>query len=112
MKNMNGSPLGPSSSHGAVTPSLNEQTNGNRLPLTYRSLTCDTDSSNIEVVCEIVPPSAPTTKVAPSETRRFSTPRNNIAVIVPRGYKLRDEFVCPITRELIVDPVIAADGHT
>lgn len=25
---------------------------------------------------------------------------------------LRDEFVCPITRELMRDPVIAADGHT
>ena len=25
---------------------------------------------------------------------------------------LRDEFACPITYELIHDPVIAADGHT
>ena len=25
---------------------------------------------------------------------------------------LRDEFVCPITQELMFDPVIAADGHT
>lgn len=45
-----------------------------------------------------------------------SSPRNhgedNIAMIVPRGCKIRDEFVCPITRELITDPVIAADGHT
>jgi len=37
---------------------------------------------------------------------------NNVAIIVPRGCKIRDEFVCPITRELITDPVIAADGHT
>jgi len=36
----------------------------------------------------------------------------NIAMIVPRGFKLRDEFVCPITKELITDPVIASDGHT
>lgn len=29
------------------------------------------------------------------------------------GYEsLRDEFICPISRELMVDPVIAADGHT
>jgi len=33
-------------------------------------------------------------------------------LVVPRGHKLRDEFVCPITRELMADPVIAADGHT
>ena len=25
---------------------------------------------------------------------------------------LRDEFMCPITCDLIFDPVIAADGHT
>lgn len=37
---------------------------------------------------------------------------SNVAIIVPRGCKIRDEFVCPITRELITDPVIAADGHT
>lgn len=37
---------------------------------------------------------------------------NNIEALIPTGYKLRDEFVCPITRELIMDPVIAADGHT
>lgn len=29
-----------------------------------------------------------------------------------RGFALRDEFSCPITRELMRDPVIAADGHT
>lgn len=29
-----------------------------------------------------------------------------------RGSALRDEFSCPITRELMRDPVIAADGHT
>jgi hypothetical protein len=37
---------------------------------------------------------------------------SNIEALIPCGYKLRDEFVCPITRELIMDPVIAADGHT
>ena len=44
-----------------------------------------------------------------------SSPRSkgtNVAIIVPNGCKIRDEFVCPITRELITDPVIAADGHT
>eukprot|EP00586_Coscinodiscus_wailesii_P005419 CAMPEP_0172486438 /NCGR_PEP_ID=MMETSP1066-20121228/15030_1 /TAXON_ID=671091 /ORGANISM="Coscinodiscus wailesii, Strain CCMP2513" /LENGTH=594 /DNA_ID=CAMNT_0013252407 /DNA_START=85 /DNA_END=1866 /DNA_ORIENTATION=- len=46
--------------------------------------------------------------------KEHSTMQSNphIAMIVPHGYKLRDEFVCPITRELIIDPVIAADGHT
>lgn len=29
-----------------------------------------------------------------------------------RGKRLRDEFACPITRELMRDPVIAADGNT
>lgn len=29
-----------------------------------------------------------------------------------KGAALRDEFSCPITRELMRDPVIAADGHT
>jgi len=38
--------------------------------------------------------------------------QQDIVMVVPRGYRLRDEFVCPITRDLIVDPVIAADGHT
>jgi len=33
------------------------------------------------------------------------------AVLV-RGRQLRDEYVCPITRELLRDPVMAADGHT
>ncbi|CAN0400253.1 unnamed protein product [Pylaiella littoralis] len=32
--------------------------------------------------------------------------------ILVRGSALRDEFSCPITRELMRDPVIAADGHT
>lgn len=52
---------------------------------------------------------------ASGETETFSGRQHrssDIAMIVPRGYRLRDEFVCPITRELIVDPVIAADGHT
>lgn len=29
-----------------------------------------------------------------------------------RGMKLRDEFLCPITHELLHDPVVARDGHT
>jgi U-box domain len=32
--------------------------------------------------------------------------------VLVRGHRLRDEFACPITRELMRDPVIAADGHT
>lgn len=44
------------------------------------------------------------------QQQRQQDPR--IAVIIPRGCRIRDEFVCPITRELITDPVIAADGHT
>ena len=29
-----------------------------------------------------------------------------------RGMKLRDEFLCPITCEVMFDPVVATDGHT
>ena len=29
-----------------------------------------------------------------------------------KGMKLRDEFICPITHELLHDPVVARDGHT
>ena len=29
-----------------------------------------------------------------------------------KGMKLRDEFLCPITHELLHDPVVARDGHT
>ncbi|CAM9699156.1 unnamed protein product [Choristocarpus tenellus] len=32
--------------------------------------------------------------------------------LLVRGTRLRDEFACPITRELMREPVIAADGHT
>ncbi|KAG5187994.1 WD repeat, SAM and U-box domain-containing 1 [Tribonema minus] len=32
--------------------------------------------------------------------------------VLVKGHRLRDEFACPITRELMRDPVIAADGHT
>mmetsp|Transcript_14072 Transcript_14072/g.20798 ORF Transcript_14072/g.20798 Transcript_14072/m.20798 type:complete len:478 (+) Transcript_14072:189-1622(+) len=32
--------------------------------------------------------------------------------VLVKGHQLRDEFSCPITRELMRDPVIAADGHT
>mmetsp|Transcript_37104 Transcript_37104/g.67200 ORF Transcript_37104/g.67200 Transcript_37104/m.67200 type:complete len:475 (+) Transcript_37104:117-1541(+) len=32
--------------------------------------------------------------------------------VLVRGKYLRDEFACPITRELMKDPVIAQDGHT
>ena len=34
------------------------------------------------------------------------------AHILEPDQNLRDEFACPITYELIHDPVIAADGHT
>jgi hypothetical protein len=29
-----------------------------------------------------------------------------------KGMKIRDEFMCPITYELLRDPVVASDGHT
>lgn len=29
-----------------------------------------------------------------------------------KGMKIRDEFICPITYELMRDPVVASDGHT
>lgn len=29
-----------------------------------------------------------------------------------KGMKIRDEFLCPITYELIREPVVAMDGHT
>ncbi|RYG64203.1 FHA domain-containing protein, partial [archaeon] len=31
---------------------------------------------------------------------------------VMRGMKIRDEFLCPITYELMREPVVASDGHT
>ena len=33
-------------------------------------------------------------------------------ILLAPDQNLRDEFACPITYELIHDPVIAADGHT
>ncbi|KAJ8600774.1 hypothetical protein CTAYLR_006119 [Chrysophaeum taylorii] len=41
-------------------------------------------------------------------------PRQRAVVEVPlkEGQELRDEFTCPITRQLMRVPVIAADGHT
>jgi len=29
-----------------------------------------------------------------------------------KGMKIRDEFICPITYELLREPVVATDGHT
>jgi hypothetical protein len=29
-----------------------------------------------------------------------------------KGMRLRDEFLCPITFDLMTDPVVAADGHS
>lgn len=40
---------------------------------------------------------------------------NNNGVVkskVMRGMKIRDEFICPITYELMREPVVAFDGHT
>lgn len=53
-----------------------------------------------------------TEKCQSSDNLKRGQGASNIAMIVPRGFKIRDEFICPITRELITDPVIAADGHT
>ena len=40
------------------------------------------------------------------------TTNDKTVLIIPANSKLRDEFTCPITREIISEPVIAADGHT
>lgn len=107
--------------------------------LTFPPLTCETSSCED---LPLPPPPVLTTKVstasydyysyststpkeAATESSRLDTSTsrrnslgsknnntNNIEALIPPGYKLRDEFVCPITRELIMDPVIAADGHT
>ena len=37
---------------------------------------------------------------------------DDVLFVAPSNQELRDEFVCPITRELMRDPCIAADGHT
>ena len=29
-----------------------------------------------------------------------------------KGMRIRDEFICPITYELLMDPMVAQDGHT
>ena len=29
-----------------------------------------------------------------------------------KGMRVRDEFLCPITFEIMQDPVVAADGHS
>eukprot|EP00520_Triparma_pacifica_P012257 CAMPEP_0118640002 /NCGR_PEP_ID=MMETSP0785-20121206/4523_1 /TAXON_ID=91992 /ORGANISM="Bolidomonas pacifica, Strain CCMP 1866" /LENGTH=394 /DNA_ID=CAMNT_0006531365 /DNA_START=110 /DNA_END=1291 /DNA_ORIENTATION=+ len=51
--------------------------------------------------------------LAPSTTGTNSRDnKGKYLLVIPPGQKLRDEFCCPITRELISDPVIAADGHT
>jgi len=85
---------------------------------TTASNTINTSSNNNECIEVEAIPTSPTSRgEAGSYNHRIQNAKNNvrspnIAMIVPRGYKLRDEFVCPITKELIVDPVIAADGHT
>mmetsp|Transcript_4742 Transcript_4742/g.7201 ORF Transcript_4742/g.7201 Transcript_4742/m.7201 type:complete len:565 (+) Transcript_4742:214-1908(+) len=46
------------------------------------------------------------------ETTATTSSDNKTVLIIPAHSKLRDEFTCPITREIISEPVIAADGHT
>ena len=57
------------------------------------------------------PPEVPTPRAAPDQCKPPETQR---PVVVPLGahQRLRDEFTCPITRQLVRMPVIAADGHT
>ena len=45
---------------------------------------------------------------------KSSPPETQRPIVVPLGahQMLRDEFTCPITRQLMRQPVIAADGHT
>jgi len=85
------------------------------IPSTTAPNAIDTSTNNECIEVEAVPTSPSTRET--SFNHRIQIAKNNvrspnIAMIVPRGCKLRDEFVCPITKELIVDPVIAADGHT
>mmetsp|Transcript_8198 Transcript_8198/g.14899 ORF Transcript_8198/g.14899 Transcript_8198/m.14899 type:complete len:451 (-) Transcript_8198:31-1383(-) len=51
---------------------------------------------------------------SPSSSKpvRSAPAKKNGGLLIPLGMKLRDEFLCPITRLLITDPVIASDGHT
>ena len=46
--------------------------------------------------------------------QKSSPPETQRPIVVPLGahQMLRDEFTCPITRQLMRQPVIAADGHT
>jgi hypothetical protein len=37
---------------------------------------------------------------------------NSIKINRLKGMKIRDEFLCPITYELMREPVVAMDGHT
>ena len=62
---------------------------------------------------------APTPRDADDDERatpqaKSSPPETQRPIVVPLGahQMLRDEFTCPITRQLMRQPVIAADGHT
>lgn len=46
--------------------------------------------------------------VAPSATHMNNIIKSNRL----KGMKIRDEFICPITYELMREPVVASDGHT
>jgi hypothetical protein len=43
-------------------------------------------------------------------------PRRSVSILQKpsrlQGMKIRDEFLCPITHELLREPVVALDGHT
>ena len=112
--------------HSTMTNNNNNSSNNNRTPddssrvlsQEFRSLRCDTSNAPNEYDCPLATMPPATTKVSlaaiemSEETQLLNNTNSNIVTLIPKGYKLRDEFVCPITREIIADPVIAADGHT
>jgi hypothetical protein len=46
------------------------------------------------------------------EETEVAEAKNSIKINRLKGMKIRDEFICPITYELMREPVVASDGHT
>ena len=42
----------------------------------------------------------------------LSRPTSNVSPPQPENDEIPDALICPITQEIMTDPVIAADGHT
>ena len=49
-----------------------------------------------------------------TESKDSPDSRNDSSITANRmkGMKIRDEFICPITYELMREPIVASDGHT